>query len=453
MEKNEAYGNNTGVPSSFGGFNYSSMNNLSATPYNTNNYTNLLVGNPNHINPYHNFPPYNTTPTLTPTPPTTLSPNNNFPLCPNITDTNAIAPFPGALNNHTVQNYENTYNTMQLVNSAPQPFAIGVNQQTHDAVQINMGVNAADHLGSLVFSDGENTINGHLSKKKRNVISRHKRSSFRPFDQFDFTQHVQPPPQPQVQAQARLRRVRADDSKLRFLFQKQLQNSDVNNLKRMVIPKKPAEAFLPHLSERSGIRIAMIEIDGSEIWHFSYRFWPNNKSRMYILENTGEFVNKHKLKTGDFITVYEDTESQNYVIEASKPKCNNVVYKPKPRKIRNHSKKDKAETDKDTPPTVAHNVAPSLEAGKGLPTAAKTEPSVDHTTVDNYMPVPNNGFEAGVIIDNVVNFPNPVDNSSSLIYSDINYPNDYSFMWERRTSSQPVPTFQNLSYDEILKGM
>lgn len=141
------------------------------------------------------------------------------------------------------------------------------------------------------------------------------------------------------------------------------------------------------------------------------------------------------------------------VIEASKPKCNNVVYKPKPRKIRNHSKKDKAETDKDTPPTVAHNVAPSLEAGKGLPTAAKTEPSVDHTTVDNYMPVPNNGFEAGVIIDNVVNFPNPVDNSSSLIYSDINYPNDYSFMWERRTSSQPVPTFQNLSYDEILKGM
>ncbi|WOH04980.1 hypothetical protein DCAR_0624392 [Daucus carota subsp. sativus] len=170
----------------------------------------------------------------------------------------------------------------------------------------------------------------------------------------------------------------------------------------MVIPKKPAEAFLPHLSERSGIRIAMIEIDGSEIWHFSYRFWPNNKSRMYILENTGEFVNKHKLKTGDFITVYEDTESQNYV---------------------------------------------------SLPTAAKTEPSVDHTTVDNYMPVPNNGFEAGVIIDNVVNFPNPVDNSSSLIYSDINYPNDYSFMWERRTSSQPVPTFQNLSYDEILKGM
>ncbi|KAK8490187.1 hypothetical protein V6N12_010300 [Hibiscus sabdariffa] len=38
---------------------------------------------------------------------------------------------------------------------------------------------------------------------------------------------------------------------------------------------------------RDGISIAMEDIGTSRVWNMRYRFWPNNKSRMYLLENTG----------------------------------------------------------------------------------------------------------------------------------------------------------------------
>lgn len=40
------------------------------------------------------------------------------------------------------------------------------------------------------------------------------------------------------------------------------------------------------------------------------RFWPNNKSRMYVLENTGEFIRRHGLKCGDYIAIYQDMSKQ-----------------------------------------------------------------------------------------------------------------------------------------------
>ncbi|KAK8962666.1 B3 domain-containing transcription factor FUS3 [Platanthera guangdongensis] len=69
---------------------------------------------------------------------------------------------------------------------------------------------------------------------------------------------------------------------LRFLLQKELRNSDVSSLGRIVLP----------------------------------RFWPNNKSRMYILENTGNFVKSHNLQLGDFIMLYKDDDKDKYVIRA-----------------------------------------------------------------------------------------------------------------------------------------
>lgn len=62
----------------------------------------------------------------------------------------------------------------------------------------------------------------------------------------------------------------------------------------------------------------MDDLDGLHVWSFKYRFWPNNNSRMYVLENTGEFVSTHGLQLGDFIMVYQDSLNQNYVIQAKK---------------------------------------------------------------------------------------------------------------------------------------
>ncbi|WCJ40220.1 B3 domain-containing transcription factor FUS3 [Euphorbia peplus] len=109
-----------------------------------------------------------------------------------------------------------------------------------------------------------------------------------------------------------------DERRLSFLFQKELKNSDVSSLKRMVLPKKAAETHLPTLESKEGIFISMDDLDGLHVWSFKYRYWPNNNSRMYVLENTGEFVNTHGLQLGDYIMVYKDNLNQNYVIQAKK---------------------------------------------------------------------------------------------------------------------------------------
>ncbi|OAY37140.1 B3 domain-containing transcription factor FUS3 [Manihot esculenta] len=109
-----------------------------------------------------------------------------------------------------------------------------------------------------------------------------------------------------------------DQRRLSFLFQKELKNSDVSSLKRMILPKKAAEAHLPLLESKEGIFISMDDLDGMHVWSFKYRYWPNNNSRMYVLENTGDFANTHGLQPGDFIMVYKDNLNQNYVIQAKK---------------------------------------------------------------------------------------------------------------------------------------
>ncbi|XP_027351157.1 B3 domain-containing transcription factor FUS3-like [Abrus precatorius] len=109
-----------------------------------------------------------------------------------------------------------------------------------------------------------------------------------------------------------------DHKRLRFLFQKELKNSDVSSLRRMILPKKAAEAFLPALESKEGILINMDDLDGHHVWSFKYRFWPNNNSRMYVLENTGDFVKAHGLRFGDSIMVYQDSQNHNYVIQAKK---------------------------------------------------------------------------------------------------------------------------------------
>ncbi|KAI3457781.1 hypothetical protein Pfo_014444 [Paulownia fortunei] len=109
-----------------------------------------------------------------------------------------------------------------------------------------------------------------------------------------------------------------DISKLCYLFKKQLKNSDVGGLRRMVLPKRDAEAHLPVLEAKDGIPISMLDMDGIHEWWFKFRYWPNNSSRMYVLESTGDFVYTHGLVPDDYILVYQNIEDGRYVIEARK---------------------------------------------------------------------------------------------------------------------------------------
>ncbi|XP_048429580.1 LOW QUALITY PROTEIN: B3 domain-containing transcription factor ABI3-like [Pyrus x bretschneideri] len=108
------------------------------------------------------------------------------------------------------------------------------------------------------------------------------------------------------------------EKNLKFLLQKVLKQSDVGSLGRIVLPKKEAETHLPELDARDGISIAMEDIGTSRVWNMRYRYWPNNKSRMYLLENTGDFVRANALQEGDFIVIYSDVKCNKYMIRGVK---------------------------------------------------------------------------------------------------------------------------------------
>ncbi|XP_045792942.1 B3 domain-containing transcription factor ABI3 [Trifolium pratense] len=108
------------------------------------------------------------------------------------------------------------------------------------------------------------------------------------------------------------------EKNLRFLLQKVLKQSDVGSLGRIVLPKKEAETHLPQLEARDGISITMEDIGTSRVWNMRYRYWPNNKSRMYLLENTGDFVKANGLQEGDFIVIYSDVKCGKFMIRGVK---------------------------------------------------------------------------------------------------------------------------------------
>ncbi|XP_042467634.1 regulatory protein viviparous-1-like [Zingiber officinale] len=142
----------------------------------------------------------------------------------------------------------------------------------------------------------------------------------------NWTFHETPPPAAQLQQKSsdqhdQKRRGWKGEKNLKFLLQKVLKQSDVGSLGRIVLPKKEAETHLPELDARDGISIPMEDIGTSQVWNMRYRFWPNNKSRMYLLENTensGDFVRSNGLQEGDFIVIYSDVKCGKYMIRGVK---------------------------------------------------------------------------------------------------------------------------------------
>lgn len=93
---------------------------------------------------------------------------------------------------------------------------------------------------------------------------------------------------------------------LRFLLKKELTVTDVGELGRIILPKRDAECQLPHLDSKEGKLLTMEDYNSNKHWTLRYKWWPNNKSRMYVLESTGEFVKYYDLKEKDELIVYKD---------------------------------------------------------------------------------------------------------------------------------------------------
>ena len=118
------------------------------------------------------------------------------------------------------------------------------------------------------------------------------------------------------------------------LFEKILSASDAGRIGRLVLPKacaevslklyslclffsfpfcfcicvrfKPLQAYFPPISQSEGIPLRIQDIKGRE-WTFQFRFWPNNNSRMYVLEGVTPCIQSMQLKAGD-------TSMLNYII-------------------------------------------------------------------------------------------------------------------------------------------
>ncbi|VAH42199.1 unnamed protein product [Triticum turgidum subsp. durum] len=82
------------------------------------------------------------------------------------------------------------------------------------------------------------------------------------------------------------------------LFEKVLSASDAGRIGRLVLPKACAEAYFPPISQPEGRPLTIQDAKGKE-WHFQFRFWPNNNSRMYVLEGVTPCIQSLQLQAGD----------------------------------------------------------------------------------------------------------------------------------------------------------
>ncbi|KAJ0260027.1 B3 domain-containing transcription repressor VAL1 [Hirschfeldia incana] len=85
------------------------------------------------------------------------------------------------------------------------------------------------------------------------------------------------------------------------LFEKTLSASDAGRIGRLVLPKACAEAYFPPISQSEGIPLTIQDVTGKE-WTFQFRFWPNNNSRMYVLEGVTPCIQSMLLQAGDTVT-------------------------------------------------------------------------------------------------------------------------------------------------------
>ncbi|KAE8703037.1 B3 domain-containing transcription repressor VAL2 [Hibiscus syriacus] len=85
------------------------------------------------------------------------------------------------------------------------------------------------------------------------------------------------------------------------LFEKVLSASDAGRIGRLVLPKACAEAYFPPISQPEGLSLRIQDVKGKE-WVFQFRFWPNNNSRMYVLEGVTPCIQSLQLQAGDTVT-------------------------------------------------------------------------------------------------------------------------------------------------------
>ncbi|KAL3649210.1 hypothetical protein CASFOL_005613 [Castilleja foliolosa] len=118
------------------------------------------------------------------------------------------------------------------------------------------------------------------------------------------------------------------------LFEKILSASDAGRIGRLVLPKACAEAYFPTISQSEGIPIKIQDIKGKE-WTFQFRFWPNNNSRMYVLEGVTPCIQSMRVQAGDTVIFSRRAPEGQLVIGCRKSTNNYDVQEPQTPAVQN----------------------------------------------------------------------------------------------------------------------
>ncbi|KAL3616240.1 hypothetical protein CASFOL_039630 [Castilleja foliolosa] len=118
------------------------------------------------------------------------------------------------------------------------------------------------------------------------------------------------------------------------LFEKILSASDAGRIGRLVLPKACAEAYFPTINQSEGIPIKIQDIKGKE-WTFQFRFWPNNNSRMYVLEGVTPCIQSMQVQAGDTVIFSRRDPGGQLVIGCRKQTNNYDVQEPQTPAIQN----------------------------------------------------------------------------------------------------------------------
>ncbi|GAB4814049.1 hypothetical protein N2152v2_001095 [Parachlorella kessleri] len=94
----------------------------------------------------------------------------------------------------------------------------------------------------------------------------------------------------------------------------------------LLFEKVVAETHLPPLESQQGITLPLVDTDGKK-HTFKFRFWINNQSRMYLLENTQEVQSKCKLQVGD-VLVFGKLIDGTYIVTGRKGTKDDLSRKP-----------------------------------------------------------------------------------------------------------------------------
>ncbi|KAK4370269.1 hypothetical protein RND71_009744 [Anisodus tanguticus] len=81
-------------------------------------------------------------------------------------------------------------------------------------------------------------------------------------------------------------------------------------------------AYFPAINQSDGIPIRIQVIKGKE-WIFQFKFWPNNNSRMYVLEGVTPCIQNMQLQAGDTVT-FSRIDPRGNLVMGFRKATNNV---------------------------------------------------------------------------------------------------------------------------------